>query len=178
MPRSLLGTAFSLQVAPSTWRRQTAESTAVEAGGLVSPDQRARRARWRKWVKGLLLALIALDVVYPIIIFGSGQWWFDLMHGEDYVDPQGLLKRLGAVWATFALFQIIAYFRWEQGPHWLMLVAGIRFGEIVADWVYVGFADDHTFFGTVGLLSASPTNLLLGIFFYRAYFVFLPTRDR
>jgi hypothetical protein len=144
-------------------------------GDSVSTE---RRARWRRWVKIALLALIALDVIYPIIIFGSGQWWFDLIHGADYVDPQGLLKRLGAVWATFALFQIIAWFRWEQGPHWLMLVAGLRFGEIVADWVYWSAADDHTFFGTVGLLSASPTNLLLGLFFYRAYFVFQPARER
>ena len=129
-------------------------------------------------MKGLLIGLIALDIFYPIVIFGSDGWWFDLMHGTDYVDPQGLLKRLGAVWATFALFQIIAYFRWQQGPHWLMLVAGLRFGEIVADWVYWSYADDRTLIGTLGLLSASPTNLILGIFFYRAYFVFAGNRER
>lgn len=122
--------------------------------------------------------MIALDVIYPLIIFPSSQTWFDLIHGADYVDPQGLLKRLGAVWATFALFQAIAYFRWEQGPHWLMLVAGLRFGEIVADWVYLAAADDRTWLGTLGLLSAAPTNLLLGLFFFRAYFVFQPARER
>jgi hypothetical protein len=159
------------------WEATTdrAESTALAGAEAASPE---RRARWRRWVKIALLALIALDVIYPIVIFGSGQWWFDFIHGEDYVDPQGLLKRLGAVWATFALFQIIAYFRWEHAPHWLMLVAGLRFGEIDADRVYWTAADDRTFFGTVGLLSASPTNLLLGLFFYRAYFVFHPARER
>jgi hypothetical protein len=141
----------------------------------VSPE---RRARWRRWVKIALLALIGLDVIYPVIIFSSGQWWFDLIHGADYVDPQGLLKRLGAVWATFAVFQVIAYFRWERGPHWLMVVAGLRFGESIADWFYWSAADDHTWFGTLGLLSASPTNLLLGLFFFRAYFVFQPVRER
>ncbi|MDQ3821819.1 MAG: hypothetical protein M3321_01090 [Actinomycetota bacterium] len=151
------------------------ETTAARPVEAASPE---RRARWRPWVKGILLALIALDVVYPIIIFGSGQWWYDLMHGTDYVDPQGLLKRLGAVWATFALFQIIAFFRWEKAPHWLMLVAGLRFGEIVADWVYWSAADDRTWIGTLGLLSASPTNLVLGFFFYRAYFVFAGSRER
>ena len=148
------------------------------AGDLISPDERARLRRWRKWVKGVLLALIALDIFYPIVIFGSGQWWFDLMHGADYVDPQGLLPRLGAVWATFALFMIIAYFRWQQGPHWLMLVAGMRFSEMVADWFYWSAADDHTLIGTLGLLSASPTNFVLGLFFFRAYFMFHPAHER
>jgi hypothetical protein len=125
-----------------------------------------------------LLALIALDVIYPVIIFSSGDAWFDLIHGADYVDPQGLLKRTGAVWTAFAIFQAIAFFRWKQGPHWLMLVAGMRFGESFADWVYWASADDHTWFGTLGLLGASPTNFLLGLFFFRAYFVFQPARDR
>jgi hypothetical protein len=168
--------------ATSTSEETTGQAESTAPGVAESAAPRAalteRQARWRRWVKILLLALIALDVIYPIIIFGSGQWWFDLMHGTDYVDPQGLLKRLGAVWATFAFFQILAYFRWEQGPHWLMLVAGLRFGEIVADWVYVAAADDHAFFGTAGLLFASPTNLLLGLFFYRAYFVFQPAQQR
>jgi len=144
----------------------------------AQPAVDERRRRWTRPVKIVLAALIVLDVVYPAIIFSSGDLWFDLIHGTDYVDPQSLLKRTGAVWTSFALFQLIAYFRWQKGPHWLMLVAGMRFGEIFADWVYWSSADDHTWFGTLGLLGASPTNLVLGLFFYRAYFVFQPVRER
>jgi hypothetical protein len=177
--RSLLNDALSF--AQPQRRGLEATTSRAESGGPVTAGDGmspARRGRWRRAVKIALLALIALDVIYPVIIFSSGQWWFDFIHGADYVDPQGLLQRLGAVWATFALFQVIAYFRWEQGPHWLMLVAGLRFGEIVADWFYWASADDRTFFGTVGLLSASPVNLLLGLFFFRAYFVFEGSRER
>jgi hypothetical protein len=88
------------------------------------------------------------------------------------VDPQAALKRTGALWIGFALVQAIAFFRWRQAPHWLMILAGIRFGDVLSDWIYWADASDHAWLGHAGLLLASPTNLLLGLFFYRAYFVF------
>jgi hypothetical protein len=123
----------------------------------------------RRTVNLLLLGLIALDIVFPTVIFFSPGTWTRLFHGVALDDPMGLLHRLGAGWAAFAFWMAIALFRWEYEPGWLMVVAGIRLTESWADWFYVGFADHTTFFGTVSLLAASPVNLLCGWLFYRAY---------
>lgn len=120
-------------------------------------------------VKRLLLALIVLDVVFPLVIFPAPSLWIRLIHGTGAGDPLGLLHRLGAVWAAFAVWQIVAYLKWEREPGWLMVVAGIRWTEIWADWVYLAFADDATLLGTVALLGASPVNVLCGWLFYRSY---------
>jgi hypothetical protein len=123
----------------------------------------------RRTVKLVLLALIALDVVFPLVIFLKPGLWTGLFHDMPPDDPLGLLHRLGAGWAAFALWMAVAYKRWEREPGWLMVVAGIRWTEIWADWVYVFFADNATLFGWVSLLAASPVNLVAGWFFYRAY---------
>jgi len=126
----------------------------------------------RRTVKLVLLALITLDVIFPLVIFLSPDTWTQLLHGGPAADPLGLLHRLGAGWAAFALWMTVAYVRWERDPGWLMVVAGIRWTESWADWVYWGYAHHAghtTLFGTVSLLAASPTNVLLGFFFYRAY---------
>jgi hypothetical protein len=126
----------------------------------------------KKFINILLVALILLDVFYVVVIFSSGQAWFDLIHDADYVDPEALLKRLAAVWTAFTILQVITLVRWQHAPHWLMVMAGLRFSESFADWVYFFGANDHAWPGAAGLLAASPINLALGIFFYRAYFRF------
>jgi hypothetical protein len=123
----------------------------------------------------VLVGLVAADIVLAGIILVSGQAWFDLVHGTDYVDPQGLLKRTGAQWASLALFEGIALVRWRSAPYWLMLVAGLRFGDLFSDWGYRFAADDLTFLGNVGLLLATPLNLVLGVFFFRAYLALRPS---
>lgn len=128
----------------------------------------------KKAVDGLLVLLILLDVVYDIVIFFSPETWFRVMHGAPYIDPEGLLRRTAAVWAAFVLWQTIALFKWKQHPHWLMLVAGIRWTEIFADWTYLYFAQHITMIGRVGLLAAGPVNLFCGWFFYRSYFKAVP----
>jgi hypothetical protein len=124
----------------------------------------------KKAVNVLLVVLILLDVIYDVVIFFSPETWFRVMHGAPYIDPEGLLRRTAAVWAAFVLWQTIALVRWKKGPHWLMLVAGIRWTEIFADWTYLYFAHSITTVGRLGLLSAAPINLLCGWFFYRSYF--------
>jgi hypothetical protein len=146
------------------------------SSGASAPEE--RRSLWGKAVPIVIGALVLADAVLSGIILISGQAWFDLVHGTDYVDPQGLLKRTGGLWLSFAIFQAIAFFRWRQAPHWLMLLAGVRWGDLLSDWVYWLDANDHTVLGHVGLLLATPTNLLLGLFFYRAYFVFQAERAR
>jgi hypothetical protein len=145
-----------------------------EGGGTVA-GRAERPAFWERSVPIVIGALVLADAALGALILISGTTWFDLVHGTDYVDPQATLKRTGALWLSFAIVQAIAFFRWQQAPHWLMILAGIRFGDVLSDWFYWADASDHTWLGHVGLLLASPLNLLLGLFFYRAYFVF---RDR
>ncbi len=48
-----------------------------------------------------LIFLVILDVVLSITCLFFPETWFNKMHGEPYIDPQGLLRRTGAVWAAF-----------------------------------------------------------------------------
>ncbi len=142
-----------------------------EGTARVSP---ARRATWEKAVPIVIGALVLMDLVLAGIILVSGQAWFDLMHGTDHVDPGGYLKRTGALWLSFAILQVIAFVRWREAPHWLLILAGVRWGDVLSDWTWWGAMDDRTWLAHV-LLLATPANLLLGLFFYRAYFAL---RDR
>ena len=95
--------------------------------------------------------------------------WFQIFHHAPYVDPQGLLKRTGAVWVAFTLLQLIAFFRWEKAPWWLVLIAGVRLTELFSDWTYILAAQSMTTIGTIGLFIAPPGNLAFGWFFVWAY---------
>ena len=130
----------------------------------------------KKFIAPLLIILILLDLFYIIIIFPHPELWYRFIHGAPYVDPEGILRRTAAVWTSFALFQIIALFKWRRAPHWLMLVAGIRFTEIFADWTYLYFAQHITWIGRAGLFLAAPINLLSGLFFFRAYHLLRKTK--
>jgi hypothetical protein len=123
----------------------------------------------RRTVKLVLLALIALDIIFPLVIFLAPELWTRLFHDMPPDDPLGLLHRLGAGWAAFAFWMIVALRNWERDPGWLMMVAGIRWTESWADWFYVFYAHHATLFGWISLLGASPVNLLAGWFFWRAY---------
>jgi hypothetical protein len=110
------------------------------------------------WDAALAVAAIALPHV-----------WFDIFHGVTPVDPQGLLARTGAVWAAFAVFHLIAWRVWQARLHWLVIVGGMRLSEIFADVTYLLSAADITTAGTIGLLIATPTNLMVGIFLIRTF---------
>ena len=146
----------------------------AETGGIGKSVSAERRGFWEKAVPIVIGALLLMDAALAGIILISGQTWFDLMHGTDHVDPGGYLKRTGALWLSFAILQAIAFFRWREAPHWLMLLAGVRWGDVLSDWTWWGAMDDRTWLAHV-LLLATPANFLLGLFFFRAYFVF---RDR
>ncbi len=141
-----------------------------ERGGRAA-SAAADRGLWAKAVPIVLGVLIVSDLVLGSLIIISGQAWFDLIHGTDYVDPQALLKRTGGVWLSQAVIQAIAFFRWRNALHWLLVLAGLRWADMFSDWIYWLDANDHTWLGHAGLLLSSPLNLLLGLFFYRAYFV-------
>ena len=131
----------------------------------------------RYGVSGLLLGLALWDALLAVVALGLPDLWFQLFHGIPYVDPQGtpadlvgLLRRSGAVWAAFTLFQFIAFLRWRERPYWLAVVAGIRLTEVFSDWTYLFFADHHiTWLGGLALLIAPPSNWLMGWFLVRSY---------
>lgn len=117
----------------------------------------------------LLVFLVLLDLVLSAVCLFFPEVWFRLFHGAPYIDPQGLLRRVGAVWAAFTLFQLIALLRWRRQPYWLPLVAGIRLTEVFSDWVYLWAAESITWFGFAGLLAAPPANVLFAWLLIRAY---------
>ncbi|MBI3543095.1 MAG: hypothetical protein HY075_07470 [Deltaproteobacteria bacterium] len=124
---------------------------------------------YRRRISALLAGLVALDATLTVVAFGFPQLWFDVFHGEPYVDPQGLLKRTAASWLAFAACQALALFRWRSSPYLLVLVAGARFGDVLTDWTYVGVSHQLTPIGKVLLLSASPMNLVAGLVLLAAY---------
>jgi hypothetical protein len=113
-------------------------------------------------INAILLFLIFLDLALFGVCLVKPGLWVQLIHGVPFEDSFGMVRRLGAVWAAFFLFQVIALFRWKTEPYWLVLVAGIRWTEIFSDWVYAGFAEHLTWLGKVGLFAAPPVNLLAG----------------
>lgn len=117
----------------------------------------------------ILIALVAFDLLVAVGAFLLPQLWYRLLHDAAYVDPQGLLRRTGAIWAAFAAVQILALPRWRRAAHWLLLVTGIRLSELFADWTYLVFAESITPFGTAALLVTLPANLLICWFLYATW---------
>lgn len=111
----------------------------------------------------ILIFLVVLDVVLSSTCLFFPTWWMKIMHGEVYADPMGMIKRVGAVWVAFTVFQAVALVSWQRRPYWLVLVAGIRWTEIFSDWFYWFFAEKLTWFGHAGLLVSPPANLLFGL---------------
>jgi len=124
---------------------------------------------FRRQINLILIALVIYDIVLSGICLIRPDLWYRYIHGAEYIDPQGLLLRTGAVWAAFALFQLIARLKWEVQPLWLAVIAGIRLTEIFSDWTYLYVAEDLTTFGWIGLFVNPPMNLFLGWYFIRAF---------
>ena len=127
------------------------------------------KIKFSTWLSPVLIVLILLDLFYAVICFFFPQMWFSMFHGTPYDDPEGLLRRTGAIWATFSLLQLIALLRYRQQPYWVAVIAGVRLSEIFADWTYLAFAQNMTAFGRIGLLAASPSNMIISWYFLRSY---------
>jgi hypothetical protein len=132
--------------------------------------------RLRTFIYVLLVFLVILDIVLSTTCLLYPEKWFSIFHGAPYIDPQGLLKRTGAVWVAFTLLQLIAVFRWEKEPWWLVLIAGVRLTELFSDWTYMYVAQSMTTMGRIGLFIAPPGNLVFGWFLIWAYLKIM--RDR
>jgi hypothetical protein len=120
-------------------------------------------------IDAVLLCLIALDASISVAAFASPSLWYSVFHGAAYVDPQGLLRRMAANWAAFALVQTAALSRWRAKPYWLTIVAGARLGDMFTDWTCLYFCRDITRFGRIGFFLASPLNVLIGWYLIRSY---------
>ena len=117
----------------------------------------------------LLLGLVALDAAYVVVVFFFPDLWFNYFHGISYVDPEGLLRRAGAVWLSFVIVQLIAYLKWQSQPYWLAIVAGLRSAELFTEWTYLYCAQDITPMGRIGLLLSTPANMIVCWFFFKAF---------
>lgn len=123
----------------------------------------------KRGIDALLLGLIALDATISVTAFFFPAAWYSLFHGAVYVDPQGLLRRMAANWAAFALVQLVALCRWRARPHWLAVVAGARLGDMFTDWTCLYFCHDVTWLGRIGFAAASPFNVLAAWFLLRSF---------
>ena len=121
------------------------------------------------WIGPVLAGFVALDLFYAVICFFFPQMWFGVFHGTAYSDPEGLLRRTGAIWATFSVLQLIALLKWRQKPYWIAIIAGVRLSEIFADWTYLAFAQNLTLFGRIALFLASPSNMIVSWYFFKSY---------
>lgn len=120
-------------------------------------------------VSQLLVFLIVVDLVLCMVGFGWPELWFYLMHGAPPIDPQRFLQRTAAAWAAFLVLEVVAYARFRREPAWLAVIAGVRLSDMFTDCTHALLAPDMTWFGTLCLLSASPFNLLAGLFLLRAH---------
>jgi len=131
----------------------------------------------RTFIYILMAFLVILDLVLSTTCLFFPESWFKIFHDARYIDPQALLKRTGAVWVAFTLLQLIAFFRWEKAPWWLVLIAGVRLTELFSDWTYMWLASSMTKLGSMGLFIAPPGNLAFGIFLVWAYKKVMKARD-
>jgi hypothetical protein len=117
----------------------------------------------------LLVLLTVLDAVLSTLSILFPDTWFKIFHNQPYIDPQGLLRRTGAVWAAFTLLQAIAYIKWQHQPYWLVLVAGVRLTELFSDWTYLYFSLNTTWSGRISLCISPPANLVIGWFLIQSF---------
>jgi hypothetical protein len=122
-----------------------------------------------RMVNAWLVGATIVDIVLPILSLVAPQWWFILLHGADDPDGYALLRRCGANWFAFAVVQVIALVKWRDQPHWLALVAGVRWSDQLTDWTYLAASPTMTTFGTIALLCPGIFNLTGGLLMYKAY---------
>ncbi len=126
----------------------------------------------------LLLVLAVWDAVLATVALAFPAFWFRMFHQAPYVDPQGLLARTGAIWAAFALLQLLAFLKWADAPYWLAIVGGMRLSELFADVTYLLKASSITSSATVGLPLSTATNIIVALFFIQGFLLLQPRERR
>ena len=119
----------------------------------------------------VLATLVVFDLGLVLGVALTPDLWFWSFHVDPEVGAMGelMLRRCGANWAAFLLFQTIALFRWRQAPVWLAVVAGIRLSDIFTDPSYALLSEAPTWFSWASLPAMGVINLALGLFFLHAW---------
>lgn len=130
---------------------------------LIPLDTTGRR------VRALLVSLTLFDLLLVLWVFALPDLWWTVFHGVERVDPQHLLQRMGANWAAFFLFELIATMLWRQAPLWILVVAGVRLSDIFTDVTYVILCDNATWFAWATLPLMSLCNLLMGLWLLKTW---------
>lgn len=125
----------------------------------------------RRVVRAVLGALVLFDLTLVVWVAFAPHLWFWAFHVDADADALSLLllRRCGANWAAFFLFQAIAFVRWEREPVWLAVVAGVRLSDIFTDPTYAALSEAPTWFSLATLPAMGLINLGLGLFLLRAY---------
>jgi hypothetical protein len=122
-------------------------------------------------IDAVLVALLVFDGLLVLWAFAAPDLWFQTWHNSLSPTPAAelFLKRCGANWAGFFLFQLLALRHWRSQPFWLAIVAGLRFSDIFTDATYALFAPDLTPIAWLSLPLAGLLNFALGCYFLAAH---------
>lgn len=118
----------------------------------------------------VLVGAILIDVVLCGMTWVAPDLWFETLHGAP-ADPAQLafLRRCGAHWAAFAVFQLVALLRWRSGLYWLLLAAGMRLSDLLTDLTYLASSATLTPSGTISLLAPFWLNLGMALILIYAF---------
>lgn len=110
-----------------------------------------------------LLTLVDLFLAVWILVFPRS--FLDQLHGASVESDLTLTRRTGGFWVGFTLMQGLALFFWSSYPGLLLLVAGVRFTECVADWILLSGTNSVTALGRMGYALSVPYTLGFGFWF-------------
>lgn len=120
-------------------------------------------------IYGLLLLLILIDSGLALLVLRSPERWYRWMHAGDQPASGELLSRTGGVWFGFALLQLTVLGTWTFFPEGLVILAGLRLTEVLADWIYLATSTSRTRTLVVALLMSPPVNAAVAFVFYQGY---------
>lgn len=114
-----------------------------------------------------LLTLVDLFLAVWILVFPRS--FLDHLHGTEVKFDLALTRRTGGFWVGFTLLQGLALFFWSSYPGLLLLVAGVRLTECLADWIFLSGPYTFSVLGTLGYLASVPYTIFFGfVFLYQA----------